>query len=235
MDRRPVLGHALGEQGRRSRHARRSSSVRYLRGTSRRRGVAEGRADAVEGRRPAAPPAARSPLGRPDSARCSVSPLRCRYAGSVDRRRHVGREAACGSARACGATIRGTSPVPARAGRATSSSRPAAPGAREIAAAGRARAPAGGSRRGPASVPARSASRDEKVRKRAPSRASRGRARRLGATSRARRWVSSRGISIFTGQTSPHAPHSEDAYGSEPAPPRCPAAAASGSRRSGPG
>ena len=42
------------------------------------------------------------------------------------------------------------------------------------------------------------------------------------ATSRARRWVRRRGISIFTGQTSPHAPHSEDAYGSDPASPSMP-------------
>ena len=34
-------------------------------------------------------------------------------------------------------------------------------------------------------------------------------------TSRARRWVRSRGISIFTGQTSAHAPQREDAYGRE--------------------
>ena len=42
-----------------------------------------------------------------------------------------------------------------------------------------------------------------------------GSSRRREATSRARRWVSTRGISIFTGHTSPHAPHRDDAYGSE--------------------
>jgi hypothetical protein len=49
-----------------------------------------------------------------------------------------------------------------------------------------------------------------------------GSSRERDATSRARRWVRRRGISIFTGHTSPHAPQRDDAYGSEPASPSTP-------------
>ena len=147
--------------------------------------------------------AARRPGPRAMRARIVVAGAR----SSVDR-----------PAAACGATSAGTTPGPGPAGRVARATRRASPGPGQPARSGRAgrgrdRRARPRARRRPGDADSGTSSADRGHQHGLLGRAAR--RQPCCSTTFARRWTSTSGMSMRTGQTSKQAPHSDEAYGSE--------------------